>query len=76
MERLLTPEETARLLGVKKATLYMWAYRRQIPSQKVNGVLRFCEEDLRKWLSGQSRGFSQSDVSTRANPDAVASEGG
>ena len=41
MEKLLSPQEAADLLGVKTCTVYTWAYRRQIPSQKVGCLLRF-----------------------------------
>jgi excisionase family DNA binding protein len=34
-ERLVDAEEAARLLGVKKATIYQWAYRRRIPVVKL-----------------------------------------
>ena len=55
MEPLLTIQEAAGLLRVKKSTLYTWAYRRQIPSQKVGRSLRFRREDLEAWLQAQSR---------------------
>ena len=55
MEPLLTVEEAAKLLRVKKQTLYTWAYRRQIPSQKVGKALRFCKVDLQSWLKAQAR---------------------
>ncbi|MGH7794228.1 MAG: helix-turn-helix domain-containing protein [Candidatus Binatia bacterium] len=53
MEPLLTVNEAARLLNVKASTLYAWAYRRQIPSQKVGKVLRFRRQDLESWLDLQ-----------------------
>ena len=55
MEALLTIEEAAHILKVKTTTLYTWAYRRQIPSQKVGKALRFRPRDLQKWLKAQSR---------------------
>ena len=55
MEPLLTVEEAAKLLRVKKQTLYTWAYRRQIPSQKVGKALRFRQKDLEAWLRAQAR---------------------
>ena len=55
MEPLLTVEEAARILRVRKSTLYTWAYRRQIPSQKVGNALRFRREDLERWLKVQAR---------------------
>jgi len=55
LEPFLTVEEAAALLRVKRNTLYTWAYRRQIPSQKVGKALRFRREDLEAWLKGQAR---------------------
>jgi len=55
MEPLLTPAEAARILRIKESTLYTWAYRRQIPSQKVGRSLRFRREDLETWLKAQVR---------------------
>ena len=55
MEPLLTVEEAARILRVRKSTLYTWAYRRQIPTQKVGKALRFRQKDLEAWLRAQAR---------------------
>ena len=55
MDPLLTIDEAAQLLRVGRSTLYTWAYRRQIPSQKVGKSLRFRREDLEAWLKAQSR---------------------
>jgi len=54
MESLLTIDEVARSLGVKKTTLYTWVYRHQIPSQKVGRLLRFRQSDLEIWLKSQA----------------------
>jgi excisionase family DNA binding protein len=55
VEPLLTVEETSKILNVKKETLYTWAYRRQIPSQKVGKALRFRRDDIEAWLKAQAR---------------------
>lgn len=55
LEPFLTVEEAAGLLRVKRNTLYTWAYRRQIPSQKVGKSLRFRRQDLEAWLKAQAR---------------------
>jgi excisionase family DNA binding protein len=55
MEILLTLDETSRFLKIKPKTLYTWAYRGQIPVQKVGGALRFRESELTQWLASQSR---------------------
>jgi excisionase family DNA binding protein len=55
MEKLLSPQEAAALLGVRVTTLYTWSYRRQIPSQKVGRLLRFSPAALQGWLAHQAR---------------------
>lgn len=62
MEALLTIEEATRLLRVRTSTLYTWAYRRQIPSQKVCNALRFQREELFAGsdLRGQASTIQQS----------------
>jgi len=52
---LLTVEEASQLLRVKRSTLYSWVHRRQVPFQKVRGLLRFRQNDLQKWLDDQRR---------------------
>jgi len=61
MERFLSPQEAAELLGVKASTLYTWAYRRQIPAQKIGRLLRFSPSALNEWLRAQARPPEQSD---------------
>ena len=58
---LLTVAEAAKLLRIKRSTLYTWAYRKYIPSQKVGGALRFNKEALDRWLKAQERGMSWRD---------------
>ncbi len=38
------------LLSVKPKTIYDWVNRRCIPFYKLNGLLRFDEEEIMKWL--------------------------
>ena len=52
---LLTIDEAAKLLRVKRSTLYTWVHRRQIPCQKVASLLRFRKDDLEAWLEALRR---------------------
>jgi len=52
----MTSYEAANFLKIKRNTLYTWAYRRQIPSQKIGGALRFDRIELERWLQAQKRG--------------------
>lgn len=62
MERLLTPDEIARLLNVQKATIYAWTHFGFIPHIKVGRLLRFREKDVLKWLEARSTKGSKSRV--------------
>lgn len=50
MEKLLTIDELAEVLSVKKSTIYQWVHMGLIPHIKVGRLLRFREEDIEKWL--------------------------
>lgn len=56
VERLLDVTEAARLLAVRPATLYQWAYQRRIPVVKLMGrALRFRESDLQRLIAEGTR---------------------
>lgn len=46
----LTVKGVAALLNVKISTIYAWAEQSKIPCYKLNGALRFREEDILAWL--------------------------
>jgi len=48
---LLSVEEAADYLGVKKSTIYGWIFRRKVPFVKVGRLVKFRGEALRKWLT-------------------------
>jgi excisionase family DNA binding protein len=50
MDKLLTIDELAEVLTVKKSTIYQWVHLGLIPHIKVGRLLRFREEDIQKWL--------------------------
>lgn len=56
MEKLLAPEDICEILGIEKSTLYAWTSRGLIPFIKVNGLLRFRESELLRWLKSKERG--------------------
>ena len=53
MEKLLTIEEAATILGVAKKTLYMYVSAKKIPYCKVGSLVRFKETDLEAWVSAR-----------------------
>ena len=47
---LLTVQELSKILKAKPSTIYQWASEGRIPCFKLNGLLRFTEEDIRVWM--------------------------
>ncbi len=54
-KRLISVEDAARYLGVKKSTIYSWAWRRKIPSVKMGRRLLFDQEDLDRMIAAGKR---------------------
>ncbi len=48
MNKLLTPDQVAELLGVEKSTIYNWTHTKFIPHIKVGRLLRLRKADLLK----------------------------
>jgi excisionase family DNA binding protein len=48
--KLLTVKDVAARLQDKDKTVYGWATRGKIPTLKINGVIRFEEQFLERWL--------------------------
>jgi excisionase family DNA binding protein len=62
MEKLLSPENICEILGIERSTLYSWTSRGRIPFIKVNGLLRFRESELLRWLKSKERGIMITEV--------------
>ena len=53
MDRLLSLDETAGILGIKKKTLYQWKWRgKYLSFVKVGKGLRVSEDDLKRFIEG------------------------
>ena len=48
--KILTIEEVAELLKVKKSTLYSWVSAKRIPSFKLHGLVRFDKDEIEGWV--------------------------
>lgn len=46
----LTVREVCELYKLKKSTVYLWAHDGSIPAYKVNGLLRFKQEEVDGWF--------------------------
>ena len=53
MDKLLTIDQLADILQIKKATIYSWTFAKNIPHFKIGGALRFREREIEKWIDGQ-----------------------
>lgn len=51
MDKLLTPQEIADLLGVKKSTIYSWTHQGFIPFVKAGRLLRFRQSEVISWVA-------------------------
>jgi excisionase family DNA binding protein len=54
--RLLTPDETAELLGIARGTLTMWRATRRVilPYVKVGSHVRYKPEDVQKFVESRT----------------------
>jgi PTS system nitrogen regulatory IIA component len=53
-DRLMTIDEVARYLRVKKRTIYDWVKKDKIPAIKTVGQWRFKKERIASWLDGKN----------------------
>lgn len=47
---LLTINDVAQQLQVRRSTVYVWAAAGKIPCLKIHGLLRFRPEEIARWL--------------------------
>ena len=48
--QLLTVKDISTLLNIKEKTIYQWTSMNQIPFMKINGCLRFDQDEINEWL--------------------------
>jgi excisionase family DNA binding protein len=53
--KILTVRQVSELLQAKQSTVYAWAEQRLMPSFKINGLLRFDQDDIIRWLKDCKR---------------------
>lgn len=55
MDKLLSVDELAEILGVTKATIYSWTSQNKIPHIKLSKrLLKFREKDIMDWIAAKS----------------------
>lgn len=55
MNTLLTVDELAEYLGLKKQTIYNWLHQGKISGIKIGKVWRFEKDEIDKWLKNCRR---------------------
>lgn len=56
LPNLMTVDELAEYLGLKKQTIYNWLHQKKISGIKIGKVWRFDRKYIDKWLSNFSKG--------------------
>lgn len=54
MNKLMNVKEVAGVLGVQPSTIYQWTCQGYIPHKKLGNLVRFDEDEIRKWLDTKS----------------------
>jgi len=54
MDKLLTPDQIAEYLGVRKSTIYQWTHEGYIPYVKLGKFVRFKEHEVKDWILAHS----------------------
>ncbi len=54
---LLTSEQLSEILGVSTKTLNNWRYKGLIPYAKINGLVRYDEEQIQEWIKNKAKEF-------------------
>ena len=52
---LMSVEEAADYLGVKRSTLYSWVFYRKIPFIKIGRLVKFDYAELQQWIDEKRR---------------------
>jgi excisionase family DNA binding protein len=53
--QMLNIQKLSALLNVKQKTIYDWCHRKKIPYYKLEGCLRFDENEILKWLRSKKQ---------------------
>jgi len=51
--RLLTVDEVAIWLRVRPSTIYVWTSTKRLPCIRLGGRLRFCRDDVLRWIEAR-----------------------
>ena len=70
IENLITVDDVAKMLNIKRLTVYGLVFKKQIPCVKLSGrALRFKESEISDWLNGKSQAVGQNKLSGAGSPN-------
>jgi len=75
IERLLSPEDVARVCGLSRRAVYRAIARGELPASRLCHRLRIHPAELERWIAGETRGTSPP-PSRRVRRRATGAEGG
>lgn len=64
-ERLLSVDEVAEFLGVKRDTIYKWINRHGLPARKAGRLWKFKRDEVEEWFDRQPRHAHDTDDGTQ-----------
>ena len=53
--RLMSVEELANYLGLRKQTIYNWLHQKKISGIKIGKVWRFERNEIERWIKGHKK---------------------
>lgn len=53
--KLLTIKDMTVLLNVDRSTIYRWMKEKGLPAIKIDGALRFKEDEVKEWVDRVSK---------------------
>ncbi len=56
MPRLMSVDELAKYLSLRKQTIYNWLHKKKISGIKIGKVWRFDRKEIEKWLKECEKG--------------------
>lgn len=53
MDEFLDIKDVSKLLKIKESTLRAWVFQKRIPAIRIESLVRFRLEDLKKWIDSE-----------------------
>lgn len=53
--KLLTIKDMTEMLNVERTTIYRWIKNKGLPAIKIDGALRFKENEVKEWVDNNGK---------------------